>query len=1046
MRIVKIPLLLLILTAASLCTVAINAYSRDVSMHHTGKINLRGSILKTYTESSPAFGLPSKIVSGKVTDNNGNPVAGVAVRVKGKDVGTYTDGNGNYNIEVSEGDVLVFSSVGFQTQQITVGNDNKISLKLISSNTTMNEVVVTALGVSRKESSLTYANQAISGSAVNSVKSDNLMDALNGKVAGVTISPSSSGVGGSVKVIMRGNKNAFGSNQPLYVIDGIPMSNNSNANGQPNGTYGGGADGGDGISNLNPDDIASITFLEGASAAALYGSQAANGVVLITTKKGMAGKAQIHYSSSVTINSISYKPKFQTQYGETPNGNQSWGVKLSAPASGNNLSAFFVKGQNCTNSVDFSAGTAQAQTYFSYANTKANGVMPTNTLMRNNFTFREDANFLQDKLTLEANINYVTQKIHNTPLQGLYLNPLTGLYLFPVGVDINQYKEKYGVPVASRNGLLTMNWVANEDVQSNPWWLLYKDPNFSTRNRVIISVAAKYLFTDWLNLQLRGNTDRTADTYEEDLSAGSNPVNVVGNNGSFTGNSQAFTQTYGDAILNFNIPMKSDLKINGLLGASITNQNTIGQSYGAGSGLAIPNVFILQNVLTSSSSPVSTLPANHNQIQSVFGNLNFSYKDWLYLDLTGRNDWSSNLAFTNNESYFYPSAGLSFILSDVVTLPKFIDFAKIRGSYAEVASPVPQYITNPINYLANGGAVTFNTVEPNPKLKPTNTKSKEAGVDLHLFDDRVSFNFTWYLNNTYNQFIQYTPAASTGYTVGYLNAGNIQNKGVELTLSYDVIRDRALKWNTSINYSSNKNTIIELNPAAPNAPIWLTGYQPNAYGSALVKGGSWGDIYGVKFKRNASGQIMLNSSNQPINDNTFVKVGNANPKWQMGWSNDFNFKNFDLSFLVDGKFGGQVLSMTQMMMDSYGVSLESGQAREKGSVTINGVDPSGKPVTSVDPQAWYSTIGGRSGIAEAYIYSATVVRLRQVSLGYNFPIRGGFIKSLRLSLIGSNLIYFYKKAPYDPEVTMSTGNGMSGVDVFTLPTTRDMGAQLNVSF
>ncbi|MGH2644213.1 MAG: TonB-dependent receptor domain-containing protein, partial [Chitinophagaceae bacterium] len=528
---------------------------------------------------------------------------------------------------------------------------------------------------------------------------------------------------------------------------------------------------------------------------------------------------------------------------------------------------------------------------------------------------------------------------------------------------------------------------------------------------------------------------------------GSNPVNVVGNNGSFTGNSQAFTQTYGDAILNFNIPMKSDFKINGLLGASITNQNTVGQSYGAGSGLAIPNVFILQNVIASASSPVSTLPANHNQIQSVFGNLNLSYKSWLYLDLTGRNDWSSNLAFTNNESYFYPSVGLSFILSDVVSLPKFIDFAKLRGSYAEVASPVPQYITNPINYLANGGAVTFNTVEPNPALKPTNTKSKEAGVDLRLFEDRVRFNFTWYQNNTYNQFIQYTPAASTGYTVGYLNAGNIQNKGVEFTLSYDVIKDRTLKWNTSINYSSNKNTIIELNPAAPNAPIWLTNYSPNAYGSALVKGGSWGDIYGVKFERSSkTGQIMLNSSDQPINNNTFVKVGNANPKWQMGWSNDFNYKNFDLSFLIDGKFGGQVLSMTQMMMDSYGVSLATGQARDKGSVTISGVDPNGNAVTSVNPQQWYATIGGRSGIAEAYIYSATVVRLRQVSLGYNFPIETGFIKGIRLSLIGSNLFYFYKKAPYDPETTMSTGNGMSGVDVFTQPTTRNLGAQLNVTF
>ncbi|HEY5393457.1 MAG TPA: TonB-dependent receptor, partial [Hanamia sp.] len=509
---------------------------------------------------------------------------------------------------------------------------------------------------------------------------------------------------------------------------------------------------------------------------------------------------------------------------------------------------------------------------------------------------------------------------------------------------------------------------------------------------------------------------------------------------------QTFTQTYGDAIASFKVPMKSAFKLNGLLGTSITNQNTIGASYGAGQGLSIPNVFILQNVVTSSTSPVSTLPANHNQIQSVFGNLNLSFNDWAFLDVTGRNDWSSNLAFTSNSSYFYPSVGLSFILSQVLKLPDFITFAKIRGSYAEVATSVPQYITNPINYLAGGGSVTFNTVEPNPELKPTNTKSTEAGTDLRFFDNRLSLNFTWYKSNTYNQFIQYTPAASTGYTVGYLNAGNIENKGIELVLSYDVVKNKQFSWNTGLNYSNNKNTIIALDPSAPKSTIFLTAPQPNAFGSALTAGGSWADIYGVKFERSAKGQIMLNSSDQPINNNTFVKVGNPNPKWQMGWNNTFNYKHFNFSFLVDGKFGGQVMSMTQMMMDSYGTSKASGVARDKGGVTINGVDPGGNAVTTVDPLKWYSTIGGRSGIAEAYMYSATVVRMRQVSLGYNFPVAKSFIKSLRLSVIGSNLFYFSKKAPYDPEITMSTGNGMSGVDVFNQPTTRNIGAQLNISF
>lgn len=985
-------------------------------------------------------------ITGKVIDANGKGISGVNITTQGNRVGTITNDDGSFSISAPSDATLSFSSIGYTGQDIALKGKTNLVVTMLQKENELNAIVVTALGINRSQKSLNYANQVVSGSELNTVKSDNLMNALNGKVAGVDISPSSAGVGGSVKVILRGNKNAFGTNQPLYVIDGMPITNSPNANGQPNGTYGGGPDGGDGISNLNPDDIASITVLEGAAAAALYGSQAANGVILITTKKGKVGKSEINVSSSYTNDKISYKPQFQDKYGVTPNGNQSWGPALTTPATDNRLSDFFVDGNNFTNSINFSSGSEKAQTYFSYANTNANGVQPTNSLNRNNFTFREIGHFLNDKLTVDVNTNYIDQEIKNTPGQGLYFNTLTGLYLFPVGVDISQYKNEYGTPQPSRNGLLTQNWVANEDVQQNPWWILYKNPNYSTRNRFIINASVKYDFSQWLSLEVRGNTDRVADVWERDLYSGTNPVLVTGNNGSFSASNQTFTQTYGDAILNFKVPMRSAFKLNGLLGTSITNQNTVGESYGPGLGLSIPNVFILQNVVTSTTSPVSTLPADHNQIQSVFGNLNFSYDDWAFLDVTGRNDWSSNLAFTSNESYFYPSIGLSLVLNQKLKLPDFISFAKVRGSYAEVATSVPQYITNPINYLAGGGAVTFNTVEPNPQLKPTNTKSTEAGADLRFFNNRLSLNFTWYKSNTYNQFIQYTPAASTGYTVGYLNAGNIENTGIELVLSYDVIKGDKFNWNTGINYSNNKNTIISLDPSAPTSTIFLTAPQPNAYGSALTAGGSWADIYGVKFERSAKGQIMLNSSDQPINNNTFVKVGNPNPKWQMGWNNTFNYKKFNLSVLVDGKFGGQVLSMTQMMMDSYGTSKASGDARDKGSVTINGVDPNGNAVTSVDPQSWYSTIGGRSGIAEAYMYSATVVRLRQVSLGYNFHIEEKFIKSLRLSVIGSNLLYFYKKAPYDPEITMSTGNGMSGVDVFNQPTTRNIGAQLNISF
>jgi TonB-linked SusC/RagA family outer membrane protein len=984
-------------------------------------------------------------IEGTVKDTAGQALVGVSVIVKGTTRGTQTDVNGQYQLNANVGEVLVFNYVGFIKQEVPVTASPLLNVVLREDSRLLGEVVVTALGVKRSEKSLVYANQVVGGSELNDVKSDNLMNSLNGKVAGVDISPSSSGVGGSVKVILRGSKSIAGTNQPLYVIDGVPMTNTSNYNGQPTSTYGGSPDGGDGISNLNPDDIESITVLEGAAAAALYGSQAANGVILVTTKKGKAGKAEINFSSSYTNDAISYKPQFQNEYGETPNGNQSWGAKLSTPSTADNLNQFFVNGNNVTNSLNFTAGSELAQTYFSFANTTANGVQPTNELSRNNLTFRETAHFLNNKLTVDVNSNYIDQKITNTPGEGLYFNTLTGLYLFPVGVNITPYKTNYGIPVASENGLPTQNWVANEDVQQNPWWILNENPNKGVRNRSLTNALVKYDVADWLSIQARGNLDRVSDTYEQDLYAGTNPVLSVAN-GQYTFSDQTLTQMYGDLIANFKVPMKSAFKLDGLVGASITDDNTVGTSEGAGLGLYVPNVFSQQNVVTNGTSNVTTLPPNNSQVQSIFGSLNLSYKSWAYLTVTDRNDWSSQLAFTNNESYSYPSVGLSLILSDMFKLPQFITYAKIRGSYAEVATPVSEYVTNGVNYARSGGGVNFNAVEPNPELKPTNTKSDEAGLDLRLLDNRLTFNFTWYKSNSYNQFIQYTPNTSTGYSVAYLNAGNIQNTGVEIRLGYDAVKSRDFNWNTALNYSNNKNTIIELIPGSPNTQVTITGSGPNAYASILATGGSYGDIYGVKFERNAAGQIMLNASDAPINNNTFVKVGNPNPKFQMGWTNTFNYKKISLEFLVDGKFGGQVLSMTQMMMDSYGTSLVSGQARDAGGVTVNAVDPSGKTVTNISAYTWYSTIGGRSGIAEPYMYSATVVRLRDASLGYNFPIQNSFVKKLRLSLIGNNLIYFYKKAPFDPEITMSTSNGLSGVDVFNQPTTRRIGAQLNVTF
>ena len=990
-------------------------------------------------------------------------ISSVTVSIKGRAKGAVTtDAIGQFSITVPEGTVVLeFTSVGYGIKDVIVQEGSStVNIFLSVESKELSNVVVTALGVKKAEKSISYATQQISNSDLTAVKTDNMMDALNGKVAGATISPSASGIGGSAKVILRGNRSAAGGNQPLYVIDGVPISNNgnniasstTNMTGGPNSTYGGStnADQGDGISNLNPDDIESITVLKGASAAALYGSQAANGVIVITTKKGRAGRTAINFSSSASTDHVAYLPKFQNEYGQTAAGaTQSWGPKISGAP--DNLNKFFQNADNFTNSINLSGGSDVAQSYFSYANTAARGVEPTNTLARNNFDFREIGRFFENKLTVDVNVNYITQKIHNSPFLGLYFNPLTGLYLFPRGQDITPYKNNYEGPIGT-NGAPTQNWPFNEDVQQNPWWILNRNPFNTNRNRLLINASVKYDFTSWLSLQARGNVDRSADVIEQDLYAGTNPVNSQPN-GQFYQTNSTQTQKYGDLLLNFTVPYTTKFKIDGLLGTSIMDNITSGTIVGpnvAGNftspGLAIPNLFVPQNlVVAAGSTNALALPANHNQIQSVFGNLNLSWDNWAYLTLTGRNDWSSNLSYTPNDSYFYPSAGLTVILSQLVRLPDVITYAKLRGSYAEVGNTVPNYVTAPLTHFGISGGEVLNSTAPFPTLKPEQTKSTEIGADLRFIQDRLTVSFTFYKTNTHNQFIQVTPSFSTTFATGYVNAGNIQNKGLEFMVGYDVIKSKPFTWNTSFNGSSNNNKIIDVDSRDNINTLILTGTANNNYESVLSTGGSYGDIWGQTLVRNGQGQIEMQSASTPTVSSAFMKIGNPNPKFQLGWNNSFTYKRLLFSFLVDGKFGGSVLSMTQGMLDSYGVSKASGDARDQGGVKINGILANHNAVTSVDPQTWYTIVGGRAGVAGEYIYSATVVRLREAALGYNLPFKTPYIKNLRLSLTARNLLYFSKKAPYDPELTMSTGNGLSGVDTFTQPATRNFGLSLSAS-
>ena len=1006
-------------------------------------LDSQGGPLRPKSTGSLALQPIVATVVGKVTDESGNGLPGVNVNLKGTSLGTITDKDGKYLISVLsdlKDAVLVFSFVGYTRVERKVDQLTEINVSLTPDNQTLGEVVVTALGIEKQSQNITYTTQKVAGTDLKLVPQTNAINSLSGRVAGLNLSRSAAGLGGSVKVLLRGSKSIQGNNQPLYVIDGVPLVNFTSENTNNSFTN---TDSGDGISNLNPDDIETISVLKGPSAASLYGSQAANGVILITTKKGKSGVSTLNFSSSLTLDKIAYKPQLQNSYGQTaPGSAESWGAKITNAQ--DNISDFFKTGRTWVNSVGLTSGSQFMQTYLSYANTSANGIIEGNTLSKHNFTIRESARFLNSKLKADANINYIDQTINNNPIYGYSGTPLYGLYTFPRGLDFAPYKNSFSKLDPIRN-LETQNWPFITQDSQNPYWVINKMLTANKRNRAIINLAAKYDITDWLSFQLRGNMDRTNDVNTLKYYAGT-VLNFSGLNGRYDVSNVTTTQYYGDALLTFNKSFKK-IQLNGVIGSSITDTKLGGENV-ASTKLYIPNVFTLQNMSLAPETYINSVSEQHRQLQAVFGNVSASFNQWLNVDLTARNDWSSSLSYTPNGSYFYPSAGLNLLLHQALKLPELISFAKLRASYAVVGNTVPIYVTNPVNYLAGGGNISFNNTAPFADLKPEKTKSLELGTEIHFLQNQLSLDLTYYNANTTNQFFSILVPPGTGYSRRFINGGNIQNSGVEVVLQYTSLPQQALNWRSTVNFTSNKNTVKEL---APGVDQFLITDDINNYSSILKVGGSYGDLYGQVLKRDDKGRVVIGADGKPVvqgGERSFI--GNSNPKFQLGWNNSFGYKNFSLSFLVDGKFGGKVLSLTEQVLDGAGVSKASGDARENGGVTVDGVlDGTETSVNKVDTHNWYSIVGGRQQTTGEYMYDATAVRLREASLSYSLPntvLKGGFVKNLRLSVIGRNLVYFYKKAPYDPELSYSTGNGYSGVDIFSLPATRSIGVSLNASF
>jgi len=1020
-------------------------------------------------------------ITGKVVDPDGKPITGASVTVKGSQKGVLTNQNGEFTISASKGDVLVITSIGFESTQVTV-TDAPISVSLSISSSALSEVVVTALGIQRRSKDLTYSVQKLNNSDLTTVKDLNFINSLSGKVAGVTITKSSSGVGGSSRVILRGNKSTR-ANDPLYVVDGVPLQNYraqqpTDVWGQSSGSGVGGSDGGDGISNINPDDIESMTILKGASGAALYGSAAANGVILITTKSGKAGRMHINISSGVTAETPVYYPQSQFKYGQgssdtstniSPTDPNSWGPVSNSP---DFTKPFYQTGVTFDNTISFSGGTDRSQTYFSYGNVSNKGIIPTSSLQRNTFNFRQVSKYLNDKLTVDANVSFLEQIVNNRPVSGLYANALTGLYLFPRSLNFPSYKN-YSQFYAPRNVFL-QNWydmnpdgTGGTDHEQNPYWVTNRMPTQQTRNRANAYLTLKYQFNEWLNIQARGNFDKSWDLFDQKMYAGTNSVQA-GPNGRYTYINSTNTQAYGDLILGAHKKLSTDLTLQANLGTSITDNVVTGLGFDqdptAGNGLAYANQFGV-NEIDPNSMQIYQSQA-HKQQQAIFASAQLGYKDFLYLDLTGRNDWSSTFAFTpvEDKGYFYWSAGANLILSDAWRMPDAISFAKVRVSYAKVGNDVPVYSTNPPQWTKQGNVninAAFNTIVPYPGayLAPEDNRSFEIGTEWRFAHDMIGFDFTYYKNNNYNQYATVKPSAGTQYTQFYLNLGNIQNQGVEISAYVTPVSNQKVKWTSTFNFALNKNLIVSLSqPGIPGAnsnnPFILTGIGVNMYQSQIIQGGQWGDIYGYKFARASDGSIMVNDAGAPqrlqsaSGQDSVGLVGNPNPTFTLGWNNSITFGHFTVDFLIDGRFGGKVMSVTQAMLDEYGDSKASGDARDQGGVNVKATNMNtNKPWVGLLPaQAWYKGVGDRNGISENYMYSGTAVRLRELSLAYNIPVHAKGISNLSVSLVGRNLFYFYKPAPFDPEITMATDNGLQGIETFGIPATRSLGASVKIGF
>jgi TonB-linked SusC/RagA family outer membrane protein len=1012
-------------------------------------------------------------VTGTVSDEAGKPVPAATIAVKGTKTSTVSDDNGRFSISAEQGQVLVVTSIGFAKNEITVGSSNTITVSLtaVAGET---DVVVTALGIKRQKKSLGYAVQEVKGSVLADAKETNLANSLSGKVAGLQVVRSSNGAGGSAKIVLRGSNSLTGSNQPLIVVDGIPIDNFTGTT--ENGYWGAGFDRGNGLGDISADDIETMSVLKGPAAASLYGSRGGNGVILITTKTGRKQNGLgITLSSTLGTESIFTNPELQNTFGQGENNIYkndvvaSWGPKAEGQSLPNwenknvplriydNVENYLRKGSTQNHNLSFQQQYGTTSIYTSLNRMEDRSILPGNKLTRTNITTRAISKFgKNNRWTTDTKVSYNNTAGYNRPINGRDNSSAFLLYMLPRSMDIRDFKN-----ATDANG--NQIWYQGAGNQVNPYWRSQYDLNEDGRNRFIMNASVKYAFTDWLDAEVKAGGDLYTTSTQRKTYGGS-PATATG---TYSQGKETFRETNYSAL----ITAKKDNVIGKFGGLITVGGNLMAQkwtSLSANSGqLVVPNLFSLNNGV---NAPTVGEGFAERRMNSAYGTVGVNYDGYIYLDATFRNDWTSTLSKANR-SFFYPSVSLSYVVTDMIekmggTLPAWFSYGKLRGSYAQAGNdmaPYQLYNVYGIGKDPNGNTTASRgSILLDPNVRSELIKNIEFGAEVRFFNNRVGVDFSWYKSNATNQLINLPMDPQSGYSSKKINGGNIQNKGIELMADVRLVTNpKSINWNMSANFSRNRNEIIEI---AANQGV--TDYTLGGFDDVFIKavqGSLYGDIYGTRFLRVKDAgspyfdQLLLNGDGLPQRDPTSVKLGNQQAKAMLGVTNSFNYKGIGFSFLVDARFGGQMFSATQVALQSSGNAAITAPGGARPDFVVDGVilDGNGNPTKntkSVTQERYWRTVAtlNNLGVSEAYLYDASNVRLRNVQVSYDLP-RSVFSKTpiqrAKLSASCNNVWLISSHMDgIDPESTFATGSNAVGFENGAPPTMRSFLFSLTLGF